>query len=301
LNLLADWGTAGGVIVLAGLGIFIFSLARTWPHVRREENDFGSGQSNRFAFFLGATGGLFALAAHSTMDFDLHIPANALVGVTLLALLASHLRFATERFWSRAGLPVKFVLTGVLIAGAVYFVAQARRLGGEARWLARAEQLENFSPERAAELEKAFASEPQNFQTAYDIGECFRTQSLNGGDNYTALARLAMDWYARAIQDNPYDAYSYLRTGMCLDWLGRHAEAENYFNQAEARDPNGYFLVANVGWHFVQTGDYAAARQCFIRSLKLGNNNPIAQNYLGISTSKLAEQASGLARLPSNF
>ncbi len=302
LNLLADWGVVGGVIVFAGIGIFIFGLAKTWPHVRREENDFGHGQSNRFAFFLGAVCGLAALAVHSAMDFNLHIPANALIGVTLLALLASNLRFATERHWFRVRLPVTLALTFMLGAVAVYFTSQDWRRGGEAWWLARAEKLPFFSPARAAALQQAFAHEPKNFQTAYEIGECFRTQSLDGGQDFTALAQAAMDWYARGTGLNPHDGYDFLRTGMCLDWIGKHAEAEPFFSAAEARDPNGYYMTANIGWHFVQTGDYAAARQWFLRSLKLdSHNNNIAQNYLRICESKLLQKASGQPLLPSGF
>ena len=57
---------------------------------------------------------------------------------------------------------------------------------------------------------------------------------------------------------------------MCLDWLGRHDEAGPYFSQAEALDPNGYYTVAIVGWHYVQIGDYAAAKPWLERSLRLG-------------------------------
>jgi tetratricopeptide (TPR) repeat protein len=89
---------------------------------------------------------------------------------------------------------------------------------------------------------------------------------------------------------------------MCLDWIGKHAEAEPFFSAAEARDPNGYFTAAIIGWHFVQTGDYAAARQWFLRSLKLdSHNNNIAQNYLRICESKLLQKASGQPLLPSGF
>ncbi len=300
LNLLADWGATGGVIVLAGLGIFMTGLRQTWPHVRREENTFGSGQSNRFAFFLGATGGLTALAVHSAMDFNLHIPANALIGATLLGLVTSNQRFATERHWVRARLPLKLAATGVLGLAAIGLGAQEWRRSHETLWLARAEQYDYFSPARAAALEQAYAAEPGNFQTAYEIGECFRTQSFTGGADYARLARQAMDWYARAIQVNPHDGYSYLRTGMCLDWLGRPAEAGKYFSAAEARDPNGYYLVANIGWHQIQVGDYAAARQWFRRSLKLEwENNNTARNYLQICEERLAEQAAGRPRLPA--
>ena len=60
-------------------------------------------------------------------------------------------------------------------------------------------------------------------------------------------------------------------------------------------------MVANIGWHFAQTGDYAAARQWFLRSLQLGGNNDIARNYLRISESKSVEQASGRPILRFNF
>ena len=300
VNLLADWGAAGGVIVFTGIGVFIFWLKKTWPYVRREENDFGTGQSNRFAFFLGATCGLAALAVHSFMDFNLHVPANALVAVTLLALVASNARYATERFWFRPGPPLKLACTVVLAAVSLYFTAQGWRLGREAHLLAQAELLPAFSPERAAALQPAFAVEPKNSATAYAIGECFRTQSLEGGADYAALAQKALDWYARAIRDNPLDGYNYLRTGMCLDWLGRHHDAEPAYRAAEARDPNGYFMLANIGWHYVQTGDYAAAQQCFERSLKLDGDNAIARNYLAICESRLAAKASGRPQLPAN-
>ena len=302
LNLLADWGTVGGVIVFAGMGIFIFWLKQTWPHVRREENDFGSGQSNRFAFFLGAVCGLAALAVHSAMDFNLHIPANALVGVILLALVASNARYATEQFWFRTGWPLKLLLSLALGGVAVYFTAQAWRLGGEVRLQTKADALPIFSPERTVALQRVFACEPKNFATAYEIGECYRIQSLDGGDDYPALGQKALDWYAQELRLNPHDGYGYLRTGMCLDWLGRRHESEPAYRAAEASDPNGYFMVANIGWHYVQTGDYAAAQEWFARSLKLcWNHNDIAQNYSAICESRLSAKASGRPQLPANY
>lgn len=301
LNLLADWGVAGGVIVLVGGGIFVIHLRKTWPHVRREENAFGTGQSNRFAFFLGAIGGVTALAVHSVVDFNLHIPANALVGVALLALVASNVRFATEQHWLRLRRPMKVVFTIMLVGVAVYLTSQVWRVGGETYWLARAARQPIFSTPRAEALGKAFKREPNNAQTAYAIGECFRTQSLDGGENFAELAKTAMEWYAAASKLNPHDGYNYLRTGMCLDWLNRQGESEPWFAQAEACDPNGYYMTANIGWHYVQAGDYATARQWFMRSLKLDGNNPIALNYLAICERKLIEKASGKPVLPFSF
>jgi O-antigen ligase len=305
LNLLDDWGTTGGIIVLAGMTFFITGLARTWRHVRRAENHFGSGQSNRFAFYLGAAAGLLALAVHSFMDFNLHIPANAIIGVTLLALLTSNLRFATERYWLNLRLPSKMLLTTALAAGMIYFGAQEWRLGHEAVWLARAERFpEFFSPMRTDALEKAFAAEPMNFATAYEIGETYRTESFEGGDNYAAQAKTAMEWYSRSQKLDRFDGYSYLRYGMCLDWLERNDEAELFFNRAEALDPNGYYTVATVGWHYVQAQNYAAARPWLERSLTLqstDNGNEITGSRLEFVQKKLMEKAANSGVLPAGF
>ena len=303
LNLLADWGAAGGIIVLAGMAFFIIGVAKTWRHVRRSENDFGSGQSNRFAFFLGASAGLLALAVHSVVDFNLHIPANALVGVTLLALLSSNLRFATQHYWLNARLPVRILLTIMLAGVVVYLTGQEWRRGHEARWLARAGGLPDyFSPQRTAALERAFDAEPMNFETADDIGEAYRVESFNGGANYEDLANKAMQWFARAGVLDRYDAYSHLRCGMCLDWLDRHDEAEKQFSQAETLDPNGYYTVAIIGWHYVQIEDYAAARPWFERSLRLEvHENNIARSYLELVEQKLVEKASGKSAFPGHF
>ncbi len=302
LNLLADWGAAGEIIVLAGVVTFGAGLRKMWKYVRPSENDFGRGMSNRFAFFLGASAGLFALAVHSAVDFNLHIPANAILGVTLLALLSSNLRFATERYWLGARLPVKMIATLALVAGVAYLSCQGWRRGHEAVWLARAEQSPNFSTQRAAALNAAFESEPMNFETAYDIGECFRTQSFDGGQNYEALAKTAMQWYARGMKLNPHDGYNYLRYGMCLDWLEKHDEAGPYFNRADALDPNGYYTEANIGWHYVQAGNYAAAWPWLERSLRLyGSGNDIARFYLDAVERKLVENASGRSILPAGF
>jgi O-antigen ligase len=302
LNLLADWGTTGGVIVLAGMAVFGVGLWQTRKKVRRVEWGFGGGQSNRFAFFLGATAGLFALALHSIVDFNLHIPANAILGVTLLALLSSNLRFATEKFWLNLRLPLKILTMFALIGGIFYLSVQEIRRSHETFWLARAESLPNFSPEKAAALEKAFAAEPQNFATAYDLGECYRTESFEGGDNYETLAKTAMQSFSRGMKLNPYDSYNFLSYGMCLDWLERHDEAEPYFNRADALDPNNYFIAANIGWHYVQSGDYAAARPWLERSMQLHwQDNIIAKTYLELTERKLVENASGKNSLPPSF
>jgi tetratricopeptide (TPR) repeat protein len=141
-------------------------------------------------------------------------------------------------------------------------------------------------------LEKAFAVEPHNFQTAYDIGETLRIQSWQGASGYAEVTQKAMRWFEKSITLNPYYGYSYLRYGMCLDWLGRTGESQSYYDQALKLDPNGYYTVAHLGWHLVQLGDYSGAKPWFERSLRLKNeDNPIAATYLRIVERRLKDYA----------
>ena len=71
-----------------------------------------------------------------------------------------------------------------------------------------------------------------------------------------------------------------------------HEEAKPYFERAYQLDPNGYFTVAHMGWHYVQLGQYAAAKPWLERSHRLQwKENSIADNLLGIVNRRLAEGA----------
>lgn len=298
LNLLADWGTTGGIIVAAGMLVFAVSLAKTCKAIWPNEHDFGRGLSNRFAFFAGASAGLLALAVHSVVDFNLHIPANALIGITLLALLTGQLRYATERYRIEMGVPAKILAVAALAGGMAYFSGQGYWRARESYWLARGENPNVILLKRAAFLEKAFAAEPDDFETSGQIAEFYRIQSFQGGGDYQSLAQTAMQWYHRGMALDPFDGYNYLGYGMCLDWLGRTGEAGKYYSRAEALDPNGYFTVVNIGWHYIQAGDYPAARVWLQRSLRLEwDDNIIGHSYWDIVQNKLIENASGNAPL----
>ena len=290
---LADWGIAGTALVTTAWMLLGSGTVRTWKSVGGIQSDLGGrGNSTKFALVLGASLGLLAILFHSVVDFNLHIPANAILAVTLMALLSSCTRFATDNYWFTARLPVKFLATAFLLAGIGYFGAQEIRRAQEEHWLEQARQASDLSPERIAALKKAATIEPLNAATAYSLGETLRLQSWEGGEDYAELAEQAMKHFARAAQLNPHDGYNFLRTGMCLDWIRQHEKAEPFYERASALDPNGFFTTAYVGWHYVQANDYAAAKVWFERSLSLDwNENIIAETYLKICDQKLSAAA----------
>ena len=291
LNTLTDWGVAGAALVAAAWALVGIGAFRTWRVVEGSSRGLSGKQSNKFALVLGASMGLLAILFHSVVDFNMHIPANAILAITLMALLSSALRFTTDRYWFTAGIATKTAATLLLLAGLGYLSWQGARRAAEHVWLKRAVHSTDQASARLA-LEKAFAIEPTNFETAYACGEVLRTESWEGNSDYARLASAAMEWFDRSMKLNRYDGYTYLRYGMCLDWLGQTDKARPYFDRAVELDPNGYFTVAYMGWHYFQTGDYAAARSWFERSYRLhAEENLIANSYLQIVTDRMLKRA----------
>jgi len=313
LNTLADWGIVGAALVASAFVLLGFGIKRTWSAVRVTQRDIGERKrSNKFAFVLGASIGLVSIFLHSFVDFNMHIPANAIVAVTLLALLSSHLRFASDRYWITANVWHKSLASLILIAGLAYLGQQDWRLGSEFAWLDRAERVSPYSPEEVTLLTKAFAIESKNPDTAFKIGEAYRIQSKEGGMRYEGkelegltyrdLATRAMEWFARSSKLDPWNPYNFGNYGWCLDWLGKQSESGPYFDKANQLDPNGYFTMALIGMHYFETGNLAAARPWFERSIHLQwQDNPMSRTYLQLANQKLMEAATNnlAARLNS--
>jgi O-antigen ligase len=300
LNTLVDYGVAGAALVLAAWVLLAVGLAKTWRAVRGSRNDFAPVKgSNKFAFVLGASIGLLAFMAHAFVDFNWYIAANALVAVALMALLSSHLRYATESGWVGLRVSAKVPVSLVLIAGLVCLAQAASHDAAEQRWLALAQRAPSFSTAEIDALIRAFDVEPKNPETARAIAEALQHRSQEGGEsyadedtNYRRLAKEAMGWFGRAMKLNPWDSRAYAGYGWCLDWLGRSAESGPYFTRAEDVDPNSYALVNDIGRHYVELGDYAAATPWFERSLHLKvQDNPVAWSYLAIARERLMEAA----------
>jgi O-antigen ligase len=293
LNTLTEWGFVGMALVATALVLLGLGLIKTWPFVRSTARDLGEKKrSNKFAFVLGAAVGLAAILIHSVVDFNMHIPANAILAVTLMALLSSHLRFATERYWKTPGIPLKVLASALLLSGVAFLTERGIQRAREYALLKHAGRARAFSPAKVKRLKMAYSVEPRNPETSYLIGDSLRVQSLDGGDNYQNLAQEAMECFARGTNLNRWDARNFLHYGMCLDWLDRTSESAPYFQKAELLDPNGYFTHLNIGWHYVQLGNYAAAKPWFERSLRLQwENNMTAQNYLKIANDRLIDAA----------
>lgn len=273
LNTLADYGLAGTIIVAMAMALFYYTVAKVWKFVQRT-NDIGTKPSNRSALVLGGALGIVAILVHSVVDFNMHIPANALVAVVLMAMISGHARFATERFWANPGWIGKGIMTLILLAGLGFLgmeTVTGARHQGFTRRAAKAKDMESRVAflKRAAEIEPGAEAERGTFSTAYQLAETLRLWSWLGNDGYEKLATEAMQWFDLGMKLNPLDPYNFARYGMCLHWLDRHDKAAPYFQQAFERDPNNYVIVELCGWHEFQLGNYEKSKEWFLKSREL--------------------------------
>lgn len=315
LNTLADYGLVGGLLVAVTLGLFLWGITKTWRFVKRS-GELVSKPSGRASVVLGGAIGLLAVALHSIVDFNMQVPGNALIAVGLLAMVTGYLRYSTEGYWVSSTWLIRICLTLVCLVAVVFMSCEGLKRYREVRVLQEAnavrtkvdqqtmdyaramEQLAERADgnlilqlsgeiqaglEREIELlKRAYEIEPANFETAYRVGRLLQDFSFQGEANYVQMAEEAIEWYARASRANPYDSYNYMRSGMCLDWVGRHADARRFFDKAIRLDPSSFFVVAHYGVHLFYSGELDKAKVWLRKSLRLSDwrANHIAHAFL---------------------
>jgi hypothetical protein len=290
MNTLVDFGLVGFIFALLPVGVMAWSLIRFWPHLMRGGRDLNERKSNRTAVVLGGTAAVCALLVHSFFDFNMHIPSNAFLLIAMLGIVAGHLRFATERYWLTARWPLALAGTVVLGGSLAYLVPEALRSTRQIAKTRAAEKLEDGLPEKLALLKATFAIDPKNFEAALAVGEQLRGTAWMGAPGNEALAEEARTWFERASKLNRWDVAAPIGIGMCLDWMGKHQEAEPYFAKALELDPNHWYARGIMGWHAFQSGDFNVARDWMKRSMELNwTQNPLALNYLNL-TEKILTQ-----------
>ena len=290
LNTLADYGVIGMGIIFTALAFFWVGVLRIWRFVRRS-NDIGSKLSTRASIVLGASAGMIGVLLHCIVEFNMHIPALAILFVTLMALVSGHWRFATDRFWIRAGAPMRVLASMITLVAAAWFTFNAVRTIREQRPLIKADAISELDEKHLALLRKAAAAEPSNPLTAYRIGELLRRQVFQGNPGYEKIGEEAIGWFDKTMALDKHDPHAFMGKGMTLDYLGRKDEAWGYFRQSLLLDPNSYYALAHFGWHLMQLHAWQRAQVYFLKSWDLRRpDNPMAVTYQAIAQRMLQEE-----------
>ncbi|MEO5720019.1 MAG: O-antigen ligase family protein [Chthoniobacterales bacterium] len=259
LHLLCEYGLLG----LAGFALFLFAhLRRGWAGLRRFAGRMASGHGalsgNRLALNLGALGALAAYVVHSAFDFNLHIPANALLLAFVFGILAnpgdsnhpapSGGALARVPQIALAALAAVLLLQSVRLLPAEYYAEHARTA------------LRDEDPTASLlYADQALQSERANPYLHFYRGRAFGALALAEGDDgaRTRLLERALASFQEAHRLAPLDGNGVLDLALTFDQMGRFEEADAAYALARQRDPHAEAVAQFYQYHLDQR---AAAR-----------------------------------------
>jgi O-antigen ligase len=270
LQLASDYGLVGALLVVGALGCFYWHAGKLSSHVNF---------SDQRAFAVGVAFAVTAMLVHSLIDFNLHIPANALLLVVLMALAIS-LENGTSH-----SVRVLLQRRQQLILGGVVLILTC--LAGWAGWkltvprllIARADDASAMEQwdEAMALYNRAAKMDPKNPFPALKQAGLFVLQAEQFKDaadsdlvairtNFVARAHAE---FTRAIQLNPYDIEAYLGQARAHVLAGQDDKALESFERAIAMDPNNAMLRVRLGEFHRWAGRKESAIAAFNQAMEL--------------------------------
>ncbi len=234
LELLAEMGVAGFLIVVGGLGWFCWRTLKRW--VARHDPEMRG-------IVVGGMAGVLAMGIHSLVDFNLHIPANALTFAVLLGTIAVavHLRHAHGR--SLAIFRVRELRLSRSVRVALYPLSMLAAL-----WFAGS-VVQSFAADRQAQL----------------------AQNLERGAIHSAEPELLIEQWAHAVALDPGHADYHYRLGLAYersmraDWTSDPTRALVFglqaiaaYREAILRNPTSPFPYLGWGWALENVSRLAA-------------------------------------------
>jgi O-antigen ligase len=258
LELLAEYGLIGFTAMAVFLFVHFRSGLRTIGWFTRNDlpDDYGRARSDGLALQIGALTALASYLAHSVVDFNLHIPSNALLFAVIFGIVASpgtsdQAREPEISRWFRFALPA----LGVWLC-----IAGLPKLPGE-YWTEKARvALRNRRFAEAIEFgQKALVHEKRNPHLYFYLGEAHRAyaNALSVRAMRRPYLETAAAFFQEGLQLFPQEENLWIRLGQTLDGLQRFDEAEAAYLEALKWDPNLWVLRQFYAAHLRAQG-YAA-------------------------------------------
>jgi O-antigen ligase len=306
LHLLAEYGVIAAVLLVPFVIMHLAGgVAGTGAIVRKRMIRDGLPGSNSLALVIGATSGISAYLVHSVVDFNLHIPANALFMGFLFGILANPGGAGaadgklSRRITKGSGWLVP--ATGLALAWFAlpkwvgeYYAERARVCSRDAMW-----------PEAVEHATIGLGVDPDNPDLYWYQGESLRTIGFWSGMDYPfdagTYTKRAVAAFEKGLSIFPQDVRMLYRMGCALDHIYRFPEAETYYKRALAADPNFSASHAFFGLHLHQQSRYDEAEQHYRKALSLDGNNQIAKAGLEDVLATLKKRQEKPGRYPIGF
>lgn len=249
LELLAEYGLVGAVCVFFFVGAHVWSgLRHLGRVVEKEIVPTGYLRNDRAALYIGALSSIAAYAAHSAIDFNLHIPANALLLSLVFAMLGGFRSapIAPGEVQLLAGAEVWPLRSLLTILGGAASLGIYSTVSNE-YWTEKMRQgLVAKEYDEVIALGSKAGQTVRNPETYFYLGEANRLMGLGIRVRAIRSARFeaAVNWYRQALTLFPQDDIAWLRLAECYDSLRRFPEADTAYVTALRLDPNFGVLYA---------------------------------------------------------
>lgn len=254
LQFAAEYGAVGLVSLGAALVCFF------WRALVLTRRDYSNDQR---AMALGSLLAVVAMLAHSLGDFNMHIPANALLMATLVGLTAG--LDAPEHCRRRFSLKGRLALGMCLLCCGAWIAWNAYRLCFAQRHVSagRAAQAARQWTQAISKYQQAAALAPHWAEPHARIGEAWRLQRT------PAAATNALSAYQRALELNPRDAVVWLSLALSYEQFQQTNQALQAFRQVFALDPLNADYWFEFGQFQERIGNTTAALRAYQQAVHL--------------------------------
>jgi len=215
-----------------------------------------------------------AYVIHSWVDFNLHIPANAMMLFALTGLGLSRLKVeeSMTKHWSTLSLDRfgRGLGRGLVVVSVIYGVEVGRTAMSDLIYEPAFAQMDVVAhSETILHAQDALAWDRGNANAWLLLGDIYRNKAAIQSDMEGRLkdGQKSMDAYKEALKANPLDDTIFARMGMAFDVMRRFPEAFFCYQQAVTEEPyNGQFWY-RLGNHFWGRSMWAQAEEAYLKSM----------------------------------
>jgi O-antigen ligase len=276
LQLLAEYGVVGTalgavfLLVHTGLGL------KNIRGLALEELERPGIAGTQLGLQIGAVSAVAAYAAHSAVDFNLHIPANAWLMGFVFGIIANP-GIATARNARTGGVLRRGFLGISTIAALAVLIHGVPKLPGE-WWAEKARTA--IRDKRLADAREAAArglrTEKRNPDLFYYAGESAREMFVRSKDPASPLGAEAVAHFKAGLEQFPSDVRLLVKLAQAHDNLRQFELADEALERAAELDPNSGVVHAFYGAHYHAQGFLEEAEASYKAALELLGRNEMA-------------------------
>jgi tetratricopeptide (TPR) repeat protein len=261
LQLAADYGLVGAVIMTAVFGCFFWHSSRVARRAKTSEER---------AFAVGAMVSVIAILVHSWFDFNLHIPANSFLLASIMGFTAALGHQPERQAISPVRPYVRYLVGGTILCicavGLRSFLPTF--LAFHYRWQGSSAKADMEPVKASVCFKRASALDPRYPLPHIQSGD-LSLEAANWrrgpakADERRALAREAVEAYQRALSLNPFLARVWVSKARAHELADEDDLALQSYQRATQAAPVNAYVHYMLGCYYRAHGEQEKATEAF--------------------------------------